>query len=147
MRLELGRRADYAVRAAVDLARHRGDRGRRKAREIAQAAGIPASFVPQILAQLVRAGIVSSVTGAGGGYALAEDPTGISLLDIVVAVDGDLASTRCVLRSGACSREGICAVHGPWTRAQTALRDELDRTSLARIVDIEDAMTAGKVVS
>lgn len=141
MRLELGRRADYAIRAAVDLARHEG--ARRKGREIAAAMEIPTSFVPQILAELVRAGAVVSVAGRDGGYALARDAGEVSLLAVVRAVEGELRSTSCVLRGGPCRWDDVCAVHVPWARAQDALLDSLAHTSLADLVAIDTALEAG----
>lgn len=143
MRLELGRRADYAVRAVVDLARHHPGGGRRKAREIASEMAIPRTFAPQILAELVRVELVTSVAGPGGGYALARAPADITLLDVVRAVDGEPRSTACVLRGGPCRWEGVCAVHVPWTRAQDALRAELDRTTFAELAAADEALEAG----
>jgi len=143
MQLELGRRADYAIRAAVDLARHAGDGGRRKARAIADVMEIPASYVPQILAELVRAGLVASVAGRGGGYTLARPPDEIDLLAVVQAVDGEMVSTVCVLRGGPCRWDDMCAVHVPWARAQQAMLDSLGETTLADLVEIDAALEDG----
>ncbi len=143
MRLELGRRADYAVRAVVDLARHHDDDSRRKGREIATEMDIPPTYIPQILAELVRVGLVDSVAGPGGGYVLGRDPADISLLEVITAVEGEIGSRECVLRGGPCRWEGACAVHEPWWRAQQALRDELARTSFRDIAEIDAGLEAG----
>jgi Rrf2 family protein len=143
MRLELGRRADYAIRAVVDLAGHHDAGVRRKARDIAEEMGIPGSYLPQILAALVRAGVVASVAGPAGGYALARAPETVSLLDVVRAVEGDVASTSCVLRGGPCRWEDHCAVHVPWARAQLALLASLDATSRRDLVTIDARIAAG----
>lgn len=143
MRLELGRRADYAIRAAVDLARHDAGDERRKAREIADDMDIPVSYVPQILAELVRADLVTSVAGRDGGYRLSRPVDQISLLEVIRAVDGDLRSTLCVLRSGPCRWEGVCAVHVPWARAQQAMLAQLADTTVAELVEIDTAIDAG----
>ena len=143
MRLELGRRADYAIRAAVDLAHHHGDGRRRKAREVAEAMAIPVSYVPQILAELVRAQLAISVAGRDGGYALARPPSQISLLDVVHAAEGDVVSTDCVLRGGPCRWDDMCAVHVPWSDAQHALLDSLAGTSLTDVVAIDRELAAG----
>ena len=143
MRMELGKRADYAVRAAVDLARHAWDGERRKARAIAEEMAIPASYVPQILAELVRAGIAVSVAGPGGGYALARAPAEVSLLEVIEAIDGELLSSACVLRAGPCRWDDMCAVHIPWARAQFAMLDSLSATSLAELVANDQALEAG----
>jgi Rrf2 family protein len=133
--MSLGRRADYAIRATLDLARSRGTL--RKSREIGAAMAVPASFLPQILAQLVKAGIASSTAGPRGGYGLERDPASLSLLDVVVAVDGEVTDTPCVLRGGPCHGEDGCAVHVPWARAKQAMMDELAATSFADLVQLD----------
>lgn len=141
MELSLGRRADYALRAALDLARH--GEGRRKSREIGGEMDIPKTFLPQIMAQLVRSGIVDSLAGPRGGYALARPAPDISLLEVIEAVEGDPVSTECVLRGGPCRWEGMCAMHVPWSRAQQAMLDRLDATSLADVAEIDKAIEQG----
>ncbi len=143
MRLELGRRADYAIRACVDLARHAKTGERRKARAIADEMDIPSSYVPQILADLVRANLAESVAGPDGGYVLHRDPDTVTLLDVLRAVDGAMPSTSCVLRGGPCRWEDMCAVHVPWARAQHALLDVLGATTLGSIVAIDAELDAG----
>lgn len=143
MRLELGRRADYAIRAAVDLARHAGDGTRRKAREISEEMEIPVSYVPQILAELVRSELAVSLAGRDGGYALSRPPEEVSLLEVVRAVEGEVVSSSCVLRGGPCRWDDVCAVHVPWARAQYALLGSLADTSLAELMDIDIALQAG----
>lgn len=144
MRLELGRRGDYAVRAMVDLARSHDRGGRRKTRDIAEAMAIPPGYIPQILAVLVRAGLAESEAGPAGGYRLARSPETISLLDVIVAVEGDMSSTECVLRGGPCRWEGVCAVHEPWSRAQEALRAELAAATLEEVARADAALEAGE---
>jgi Rrf2 family iron-sulfur cluster assembly transcriptional regulator len=144
--LSLGRRADYAVRATLDLAAHHGG-ARRKARQIGEAMAIPTSFLPQILADLVRAGLAVSVAGPRGGYALARTPQEVNLLEVVIAVDGELNGTRCVLRGGPCRWEGHCAVHEPWSRAQQALLDELGATTFDQLVELDRELGAHDVTA
>lgn len=141
MELGLGRRADYAIRATLDLTAHAGTR--RKAREIVSAMAVPASYLPQILAALVHAHIASSVAGPRGGYGLARAPEDISMLDVVRAVDGDLEASGCVLRGGPCRGDDGCAVHRAWGRAQQALQDVLAATSFAELLRLDRALAAG----
>ncbi len=141
--MELGRRADYAIRAAVDLARHHESDERRKARAIAEEMDIPPSYVPQILAELVRAELATSVAGRDGGYRLARPVDQVSLVEVIRAVEGDLRSTVCPLRGGPCRWDDVCAVHVPWARAQHAMLDELAETTLAELVEIDTAIDAG----
>jgi Rrf2 family transcriptional regulator, iron-sulfur cluster assembly transcription factor len=142
MRLELGRRADYAIRATLDLARAAESGGRRKARAIAEEMSIPASYVPQIMAELVRAGIARSVAGPDGGYVLAQPPAQITMLQVLRAVDGEPTSTACVLRGGPCRWEEACAVHEPWMQAQGALLDSLEQTNFADLASRDGSLEA-----
>lgn len=142
MRLELGRRGDYAVRAVVDLARHHGAGTRRKSRQIAESMDIPQTYLPQILGALVKHGIVDSVAGPDGGYLLSREPARITLLEVITAADGEPVSSKCVLRGGPCRWDDVCAVHDPWAAAQLALRDELAATSLEDIAAADASLEA-----
>jgi Rrf2 family protein len=142
MQLTLGKRADYTVRAVLDLARHHG-KGRRKAGQIAGEMKVPDSYLPQLLAELVRAGLVTSLAGRYGGYALARHPDDISLLEVIEVADGVIESSVCVLRGGPCRWEGSCAFHDPWARAQQALRESLADTSFADVALIDESLNSG----
>jgi Rrf2 family protein len=84
-------KADYAVRAAVELA---AVGGLAHAEQIAQAQEIPVNFLENILRDLRRAGIVESRRGQAGGYALARPADQISVADVIRAVEGPLANVR-----------------------------------------------------
>lgn len=137
MRLELGKRADYSIRAVLYLARQWGKPGRSKAREISAAVEIPESYLPQVLATLVREGLVDSEPGPDGGYTLAGDPSSVTLLRVIEASEGPIASTECVLRGGMCMRDNRCAVHDTWSEAQEALRQRLAATDFSHLAAIE----------
>jgi Rrf2 family protein len=143
MRLELGRRADYGIRAMTDLARHYDAGQRRKAREIADEMAIPPTYVSQVLAELVRGGLAVSTAGRRGGYELARPPGTISLLAVIRAVDDEPGSTVCVLRGGPCRWEDRCAVHVPWFEAQQAMLQRLERATFAEIIELDAALVDG----
>ncbi len=143
MKVRLGRRDDYAVRAVLHLARH-GQGGLCTKREIAEGMAIPDAFLPQILAELVTAGIVRSRLGRGGGYALARPGEQVSLLDVIEAVDGEIGVDACVLRGGPCRWEDQCAVHRFWVDAEQAFRDRLAASTFADIAAV-DALLEGRV--
>jgi Rrf2 family protein len=133
MRLQLTRRADYAIRAMLALGRHNGD-SPLTARRIADEMTIPARFLPQVMADLSRARLVDATTGRSGGYRLARSPDAISLFDIVTAIEGDSRTTECVLRGGPCGRDGHCDVHDVFADGQQALLDILRGATLASVV-------------
>lgn len=130
MRMELSRKADYAIRGALVLARTDGAELVTTATIVREAA-IPARFAAHVLATLVRAGLIGSKEGSGGGYRLARPASAISLLDLIEAADGPMRSTRCVVRGLSCSADAPCAVHPGWAAAQEAMRASLASTTLA----------------
>ena len=86
-------KADYAVRAVVELAS--SEQGvPRKVDDLAQAQGIPVSFLENILTQLRSSGIVRSQRGPEGGYWLAKPADEVSLAQVIRAVEGPLVGVR-----------------------------------------------------
>jgi Rrf2 family protein len=86
-------KADYAVRAVVELADSAQD-SPRKVDEVARAQSIPVSFLENILTQLRSSGIVRSQRGPEGGYWLARPADEVNLADIIRAVEGPLVGVR-----------------------------------------------------
>ena len=86
-------KADYAVRAVVELASGSQD-APRKVDEVAKAQGIPVSFLENILTQLRSAGLVRSQRGPEGGYWLAHPPAEVNLAQVIRAVEGPLVGVR-----------------------------------------------------
>ncbi len=117
MRFPFSRRTDYAIRAAIELARQ-GDR-RVKRHAIAAAVDAPATVVAQALADLVRGGLAAATAGPAGGYVLARPAGTISVADVVAAV-GERGSQRCLLVDALCADGPLCALHGAVTEAQEA---------------------------
>src|SRR5437773_10251261 len=81
-RMHVTAKADYAVRAVIELA-DSSQQSPRKVDSIAQAQAIPVSFLEYILTQLRSAGIVRSQRGPEGGYWLARPPAELSLADVI----------------------------------------------------------------
>ena len=131
MRLELTRRTDYAVRAALVLARQPGETV--SGSEIARQTQIPVRFVTQVMTSLVRAGMVSAVIGRAGGYRLNGDAGSVTVLAIVEAVEGMPRRTQCALRSGPCPGASICEIHHVFAAARESFVGELARWTLASV--------------
>jgi Rrf2 family protein len=91
--MRISAKADYAVRAMVELAATVEEKPV-KAERIATAQAIPLNFLENILGELRHAGLVRSHRGAEGGFRLARDPNEITVADIIRAVEGPLASVR-----------------------------------------------------
>jgi Rrf2 family transcriptional regulator, iron-sulfur cluster assembly transcription factor len=130
MRLELTRRADYGIRAMIAIAASSSDAPLSTPR-IAEAMAIPVRFLPQVMADLARVGLVDSTSGRRGGYRLARPASKISLLEIIEALEGDARRRQCVLRSAPCGRDGFCDVHTVFAAAQDALLEAFSAVPLS----------------
>ena len=91
--MRVSAKADYAVRAAAELAAAE-ESGPLKAERISESQDIPIKFLESILLELKHAGIVRSQRGPDGGYALGRPARDISIADVIRAVDGPLANVR-----------------------------------------------------
>ncbi|WP_084129801.1 Rrf2 family transcriptional regulator [Demequina sp. NBRC 110055] len=91
--MRISAKADYAVRAAAELAASL-DGAPRTAEDLAATQQIPRKFLEAILTALRAEGLVVSQRGLGGGYRLARDAAQISVADVVRAVDGPLVFVR-----------------------------------------------------
>jgi Rrf2 family protein len=124
-------KADYAIRAAVELAA--AGEAMLKGERIAQAQRIPANFLENIMGDLRNSGIVMSRRGADGGYWLARPADEISLAEVIRAVDGPLANVRGV-RSDQLAYEGSAeALADVWIAVRASLRGVLEQVTLADV--------------
>jgi Rrf2 family protein len=87
--MKVSLRATYGIMAAVDLAMHLGT-APVQAKSIARRQAIPARFLEQVLHSMKKAGLVSSLRGAQGGYVLSKKPSEVSVAEILEALDGPL---------------------------------------------------------
>jgi len=146
--LTLSRRGDYALRAAVCLASAaRGGQGR-KIREVAAEAGLPRAFASQVLADLVRAGLVRSKAGKGGGYWLSRSPAAITLLEVVEAAEGALGGRqrpRPATPDPPPLGEAGGSVQRTFNAAAQALRQVLGATTLEAALATPGGALAGRV--
>ena len=90
--MRLSARADYALRAAIEIASI--GEGHVTAEQVARTQQIPVKFLETILTQLRRAGLVRSQRGPDGGFWLARPADEITLADIIRAIDGQLLGVR-----------------------------------------------------
>lgn len=127
--MRLTARSEYGLLALIDLGCRFGD-GPVSAREVSERQGIPAKFLEQLLGELRKNGLISSVRGARGGFVLTRDPAQITVLEVVEALEGPLAPTSCDGGS-VCGRSGACAAAGVWAKATEALRDVFVTTTIA----------------
>lgn len=134
--MRISARADYAVRAALQLAASRDD-GPLKAEAIADAQGIPHKFLESILNDMRRGGLVLSQRGGNGGYRLARPAESISIADVIRTVDGPLVSVRGV-RPPELSYTGPAESLLPlWIALRSNVREILEGVSLADVASAQ----------
>ncbi len=107
---------------------------------LAEYHGIPAPYLAKSLQALAGAGIASSIPGRHGGYRLSRPPSKITLLDVVLAVEGNDAFFRCTeirkrgpSRVAARAYPAMCGIAAAMDRAETAWRAQLEQTTIAEL--------------
>jgi Rrf2 family protein len=130
--MRISARADYAVRAALQLSAAQDD-GPLKAEAIADAQDIPHKFLESILNDMRRGGLVLSQRGGNGGYRLAKPAESISIADVIRVVDGPLVSVRGV-RPPELSYTGPAESLLPlWIALRSNVREILEGVSLTDV--------------
>ena len=129
--MRISAKADYAVRAAAELAASSSEGRPVKGEQLAAAQGIPHKFLENILADLRQAGIVRTRRGAEGGYALTRDPSEIAVADVLRAVEGPLAAVQGTRPEGLRYRGAAARLPEVWVALRANLRAVLEHVSLA----------------
>jgi Rrf2 family nitric oxide-sensitive transcriptional repressor len=122
---------EYALRVMVHLAGQQG--APCGTRAIAAATQVPASYLSKILLQLVKAGFMTSQRGIGGGFVLARDPAGISVFDVVSAIDPLPRIRVCPL--GLPEHKQLCPLHRELDAAFEMVEQAFRRATLAGLVE------------
>jgi len=123
---------DYATVILIEIARTDAVQS---SQHIAHRTGIPLPTVAKLMKNLGKAGLVASTRGAGGGYTLGRVATGITVADVIQAVEGPIALTACADTSDEqCGIEKLCPVQGKWNRINSAVRAALEEVTLAEMV-------------
>jgi Rrf2 family protein len=124
--------AKYAVLALAEVSRRSRD-CYVSTQEIADAAEIPYPHFAKTLTQLKRAGLVRTSRGKTGGILLAKPADEITVLDVVLAIDGSGTLNDCPLFLAPCDCTRTCSLHGLWRKAHDAVLKFLTQTTVADI--------------
>ena len=130
--MRISAKADYAVRASIELATRGSEPV--KGDVVAEAQDIPVNFLENILAELKHTGIVASRRGANGGYWIAKDLGEITVADIVRAVEGPLASVRGDGPESVEYRGAAEPLQQVWVALRKQLRSVLEAVTLEDLV-------------
>lgn len=144
--MKLSTKGKYGLYAMYYLAQHAGE-GCQSLRNVAEI-GVPEDYLEQLLGTLRRAGLVTTVRGAQGGYALAKAPEEVTVGHIIDALEGPLSIADCVGDESRCHKAGQCPSRRVWEYLSRSingllqsitLRDMLEQTSFD---EVERTLTA-----
>ena len=124
--------AQYALRAFVYIASQDG-KNPVLAKEIAAHTGVPSQYLSRILNTAVRAGLLDSSRGVGGGFRLTKPRNKIKLLDILSPYDDVVDRSRCPFGQPRCNDDHPCGFHEYWKPISLAYHQMLQQTTLAEI--------------
>lgn len=126
----VSRGADYALRAAVDVASQPQD-SRTVTGQIAGRQNIPVAFLSKVVAQLTQSGVFRTYRGAAGGVYLGRPADEISMLQVIEAVQGPLVINDCTGPYNGCARAAACPACRVFEEAQKLLLEALEEATLA----------------
>src|SRR3954449_11425760 len=133
--MRVSAKADYAVRAAAELAA--AGEGPVKGEKLAEAQEIPLQFLEHILLELKHHGIVRARRGAKGGYWLARPAEEVTIADVVRAVEGPIADVQSTPPEAIEYRGNSEHLREVWVAVRASLRAVLEETTLADLVSGE----------
>ena len=129
---KLSKKADYGLIAVKHLAMHRKEHAC-SANEIADEYGISSTLMAKVLQKLARRGMVAAKHGSSGGYQLAKEPSQISALDVITAIDGPVLITSCVTSHGNCDATDKCSVREPLRRVNESILSVLGAVTISQM--------------
>lgn len=133
--MKLSTKGKYGLYAMFYLAQHKGS-GPQPLKAVAEI-GVPEDYLEQLLGNLRRAGLVTTVRGAQGGYQLAKAPEDITVGDIIDATEGPLSISECISDEGCCHRSGECRTRRVWEYLSNSINGLLQSISLRDMLEQE----------
>ena len=132
--MKLSTRARYGSRALIELAMVY-PRKTVTAGEVAHRQRISVKYLEQIMSTLKSAGLIHSVRGMRGGYALNRPPEEITLLEVIDILDGSTAPVACVDAPDSCPMNPVCPTWETWVEVKEAIDRVLSSTTLRDLVE------------
>jgi len=123
------RNTDYALRAMLNLVAHHGN-GPVSSTEVAQQGQIPYQLMCKLMQKLHNARLVESYMGPKGGFRLSRDPSKISLLAVIEAIQGPVRLNRCLLGRDVCPHEKRCKVKLKLAELEQSINNYLGNVTL-----------------
>jgi len=130
----LRRNTDYALRLAVNLAKHYGEESL-STRVLAEDEDVSYQLACKLMQKLHAAGLVESDMGPKGGFRLGRVPEEVSIQEVLEAIQGPLRLNRCLLNDGFCTRQKTCPVREKLTGLQEQMNGYLKGVTLGELAN------------
>jgi Rrf2 family cysteine metabolism transcriptional repressor len=131
--LKLTKKTDYALMALNHMG-YMTDQALVNAKEVAETYHIPVEMMAKILQTLSRDGIILSVNGPKGGYALSRRPEEISVAEVIAAIEGPIGIADCMVALNApCMQADTCTIRTPVEHIQERIVALLAGMSVAAL--------------
>jgi len=151
--LRLTKKADYSLIALKHFAAMRaiagtGSSAALSAKELGESSGIPLPLLSKLLQKLGKTGFLVSEYGTNGGYRLARDPSEISALEVIRAIDGPIVLANCFTAGTVCGHSDRCTIRRPLRRIHDGILRLLDSVSIQDMLrDSQDESIPDSVVA
>ena len=134
--MKLSTKGRYGLRALIDLALY-SENETVSIASISARQNISESYLEQLIAKLRKAGLVTSVRGAGGGYRLAKPAAEISVGDILRALEGSLDPVECpgLKEESGCDGSEFCVTKYVWQRINDSINQTVDEIKLDQLIE------------
>ena len=128
----LSTKGRYGLKAVFELSLAYGE-GPVAIKKISDKYHISENYLEQIFGKLKKAGYISTVRGAQGGYNLAKPPEEVTVGMILRTLEGDISASECI-KKDVCARESICATRVIWEKIEKSIDDVIDNITLQDMV-------------
>lgn len=134
--MKLSTKGRYGLQAMVDLGVYSKEK-HISLKSIAERLSMSENYLEQLIALLKKKGLVVSVRGAQGGYALAKDPKDITIGEILRALEGSLAPTECTCEGNTvhCKMDGKCVTRSVWEKIKESIDKVVDNITLDQLMN------------
>lgn len=134
--MKISTKGRYGLRVLLDLAVNGTEGAPRMLKDVAQNQGISEKYLSRLVIDLRRAGLITSVRGAGGGYRLAKPPKMITILEVLEVMEGPITLLDCLNQTDSCERSNHCPPRMLWSRINQKIRNVFEEFTLQDLLDL-----------
>jgi Rrf2 family protein len=132
----ISKTCQYAIRALVFIQKETAEPNTRVGiKLIAKGVSAPMAFTSKILQTLSKFGFIGSVKGPGGGFYANDKTAGITILELITAIEGPNYCKQCLIGLPNCSDDNPCPAHFQYKTARSHMHELFKRLSIGELVD------------